>query len=234
MRTAYLALALFFAFVFHANSQLGKIMDRLPGGLDNSKVASGLKQALEVGTTNTVAQTGKTNGYFSNAAIKILMPDKLRTLENGLRMAGQGPKIDEFELSMNRAAEKAAPAASEIFKNAISQMTFDDARGILKGGNTAATKYFKDKTSDRLTAAFRPIVESSMSQTGVMQKYKALSSQMPSLPFGGTQLFDINAYVVSKSLDGLFYVLGQEEQKIRTNPAAQVTPLLKQVFGGHS
>jgi hypothetical protein len=234
MRTAYLALTLFFAFVFHANSQLGKIMDRIPGGMDNSKVASGLKQALEVGTTNTVAQTGKTNGYFSNAAIKILMPDKLRTLEKGLRMAGQGPKIDEFELSMNRAAEKAAPAASEIFKNAISQMTFDDARGILKGGNTAATKYFKDKTSDRLTAAFRPIVESSMSQTGVMQKYKALSSQVPSLPFGGAQLFDINAYVVSKSLDGLFYVLGQEEQKIRTNPAAQVTPLLKQVFGGHS
>jgi hypothetical protein len=229
-----LALTLFFAFVFHANSQLGKIMDRIPGGMDNSKVASGLKQALEVGTANTVAQTGKTNGYFSNAAIKILMPDKLRTLEKGLRMAGQGPKIDEFELSMNRAAEKAAPAASEIFKNAISQMTFDDARSILKGGNTAATKYFKDKTSDRLTAAFRPIVESSMSQTGVMQKYKALSSQMPSLPFGGTQLFDINGYVVSKSLDGLFYVLGQEEQKIRTNPAAQVTPLLKQVFGGRS
>lgn len=234
MRAVYLALALFFAFVFHANSQLGKIMDRIPGGLDNSKVASGLKQALEVGTANTVAQTGKTDGYFGNAAIKILMPDRLRSLEKGLRMAGQGPKIDEFELSMNRAAEKAAPAASEIFKNAISQMTFDDARGILKGGNTAATKYFKDKTSDRLTAAFRPIVESSMSQTGVVQKYKALTSQLPSLPFGRTQAFDINGYVVSKSLDGLFYVLGQEEQKIRTNPAAQVTPLLKQVFGGRS
>jgi hypothetical protein len=232
MRTLYLAPALFFAFAFHASPQLDKIMGRLPGGLDNSKVASGLKQALEVGTANTVLRTGKTNGYFGDSAIKILLPDKLRMLEKGLRMAGQGPKIDEFELSMNRAAEKAAPAASDIFKNAISQMTFDDARGILKGDNTAATKYFKDKTSDRLTTAFRPIVESAMSQTGVMQKYKALSGQMPSLPFGGAQMFDINAYVVSKSLDGLFYVLGQEEQKIRTNPAAQVTPLLKQVFGG--
>ena len=231
MRTACLAPTLFFAFVLHANSQLGKIMDRIPGGLDNSKVASGLKQALEVGTANTVTRTGKTDGYFGDAAIKIGMPDKLRTLEKGLRMAGQGAQIDAFELSMNRAAEKAAPAASGIFKTAISEMTFDDARGILKGDNTAATKYFKDKTSDRLTAAFRPIVESAMGETGVMQKYKALSGKMPSLPFGGTQLFDINSYVVSKSLDGLFYVLGQEEQKIRTNPAAQVTPLLKQVFG---
>src|SRR6478672_5698015 len=231
MRAVYLALALFFAFVFHANSQLGKIMDRIPGGLDNSKVASGLKQALEVGTANTVAQTGKTDGYFGNAAIKILMPDKLRSLEKGLRLAGQGAKVDEFELSMNRAAEKAAPAASSIFKHAISGMTFEDARAILKGDKTAATEYFKNKTSDELTTAFRPIVESTMNETGVNQKYKMLSGQVPSLPFGHTQLFDINSYVVSKSLDGLFYVLGQEEQKIRTNPAAQVTPLLKQVLG---
>ena len=144
---------------------------------------------------------------------------------------GQGAQVDEFELSMNRAAEKAAPAASDIFKAAISEVTFDDARGILKGGNTAATSYFKTKTSDRLTTAFRPIVESAMNDTGVEQKYQSLSAQLPSIGFGHSQLFDINGYVVSKSLDGLFYVLGQEEQKIRTNPAAQVTPLLKQVFG---
>jgi len=231
MRTPYLALTLFLALALDANSQLSKIMDRIPGGPDNSKIASGLKQALEVGTANTITRTGKTDGYLGDPAIKIGMPDKLSTLEKGLRMAGQGAQIDAFELSMNRAAEKAAPAAGGIFKTAISEMTFDDARGILKGDNTAATKYFKAKTSDRLTAAFKPIVESSMAETGVMQKYKALSGKMPSLPFGGSQLFDINGYVVSKSLDGLFYVLGQEEQKIRTNPAAQVTPLLKQVFG---
>lgn len=134
-------------------------------------------------------------------------------------------------MSMNRAAEKAAPAAGGIFKNAISAMTFEDASGIVKGGNTAATEYFKRKTSDQLTTAFRPIVESSMNETGVVQKYQSLTGSLNSLPFGKPATFDINSYVVSKSLDGLFYVLGQEEQKIRTNPAAQVTPLLKQVFG---
>jgi hypothetical protein len=227
--------AFMLSLVFQANAQFDKITKGLsiPGGMNDSKVASGLKQALEVGATNTVTQTGAANGYFGNQAIKILMPEKLRTLEKGLRMAGQGAQVDEFELSMNRAAEKAAPAAGGIFKNAISGMTFEDAKGILKGDNTAATEYFKKKTSDQLTTAFRPIVESSMDQTGVNHKYKTLASQMPSLPFGKSQLFDINSYVVAKSLDGLFYVLGQEEQKIRTNPAAQVTPLLKQVFGGH-
>ena len=234
MRKLYLLSTLLLSLVLQTNAQFDKIAKgiSLPGGMNDSKVASGLKQALEVGTTNTVTQTGATNGYFGNPAIKILMPEKLRSLEKGLRLAGQGAQVDEFELSMNRAAEKAAPAASNIFKSAITGMTFEDARAILKGGNTAATEYFKKKTSDQLTTAFRPIVESTMNETGVNQKYKALSSKMPSLPFGHTQLFDINSYVVSKSLDGLFYVLGQEEQKIRTNPAAQVTPLLKQVFGG--
>jgi Protein of unknown function (DUF4197) len=234
MRKLYLLSTLLLSLVFQTNAQFDKIAKgiSLPGGMNDSKVASGLKQALEIGTTNTVTQTGATNGYFGNQAIKILLPEKLRSLEKGLRLAGQGAQVDEFELSMNRAAEKAAPAASNIFKSAIAGMTFEDARAILKGDKTAATEYFKKKTSDQLTTAFRPIVESTMNETGVNQKYKMLSGQLPSLPFGHTSLFDINSYVVSKSLDGLFYVLGQEEQKIRTNPAAQVTPLLKQVFGG--
>jgi hypothetical protein len=162
---------------------------------------------------------------------KILLPEKVRGLEKGLRLAGMGPTVDEFELSMNRAAEKAGPAARSIFKDAITHMSFDDARKILTGGDTAPTEYFKSKTSTQLTAAFRPSVESAMDQTGVVKQYKQLTGGIGSLPFGSSQNFDITQYVVGKTMDGLFYMVGQEEKKIRTDPAAQVTPLLKEVFG---
>ena len=161
------------------------------------------------------------------------MPEKLRTVEKGLRLAGMGGKIDEFELSMNRAAEKAAPAARGIFKDALTHMSFDDARKILTGGDTSATEYFKAKTSDKLTAAFRPTVEEAMADTGVVTQYNQLMGSVSALPFGRSASFDITGYVVGKTLDGLFYMVGQEEKKIRTNPAAQVTPLLKEVFGKH-
>jgi hypothetical protein len=215
------------------NAQLDKIIGGLGnrGNPSDSQTASGLKEALKIGTDHAVDLTGTTDGFFKNEAIKILMPEKLRTVEKGLRMAGMGAKIDEFELSMNRAAEKAAPAARGIFKDALTQMTFDDARRILTGGNTSATEYFKTKTSERLTVAFRPTVESAMANTGVVTQYKQLTSGLQSLPFGRSQGFDITQYVVGKTLDGLFYMLGQEEKKIRTDPAAQITPLLKQVFG---
>jgi hypothetical protein len=216
-----------------AFGQLDQIMKGLgkSNSSDSTQVASGLKQALEVGTKNTVSKVGVTDGYFTNEAIKILMPEKLRPLEKGLRMVGKGPEIDSFVLSMNRAAEQAAPGARSIFLNAITQMSFEDAKGILTGGDTAATNYFKEKTSEQLRAAFQPIVESSMSKVGVVQQYDALSKRFDSIPFAKKETFDITGYVVTKSLDGLFFVLGEEEKKIRTNPAAQVTPLLKAVFG---
>jgi hypothetical protein len=224
-----------FALGLPAYAQLDKVLEGLGkrGGPTDSRTASGLKEALQIGTDHAVDLTGTTDGFFRNEAIKILLPEKLRTVEKGLRMAGMGAKIDEFELSMNRAAEKAAPAARSIFKDALVQMTFDDARKILTGGDTSATEYFKSKTSERLAAAFRPTVESAMADTGVVTQYKQLAGGIPSLPFGRSQSFDITDYVVSKTLDGLFYMLGQEEKKIRTNPAAQITPLLKEVFGKH-
>jgi hypothetical protein len=198
----------------------------------DAKVASGLKEALSIGASKAVQLTGVKDGFAGNTAIKILMPEKLRPLEKGLRMIGQGKQIDDFELSMNRAAESAAPAAEPIFKRAITHMSFSDAHGILTGGNTAATDYFKRTTSEELTAAFRPVVEGAMGKTGVTQRYDELTKQMKNIPFGGqAPTFDINSYVVGKTLDGLFLMLGREEQKIRTNPGAQVTPLLKQVFG---
>jgi hypothetical protein len=132
---------------------------------------------------------------------------------------------------MNRAAERAAPAAKPIFLEAITAMSFDDARTIVTGSPTAATEYFKGKTSERLTAAFRPVVAQTMHEVGVTRLYQELMGRAQAIPFLKSQAFDLDSYVVAKCLDGLFYVLGQEEQKIRTNPAARATDLLKQVFG---
>lgn len=199
--------------------------------LSDSKVASGLKEALQVGADNAVKLTGKTNGYFGNQAIKILLPKNLRPLEKGLGAMGYQSKIDAFVLSMNRAAEAAAPSAKKIFGDAILAMSFDDARKILSGGDTAATDYFKGKTSAQLTAAFRPFVEKTMNENGVAQQYDALSGQLRSIPFMKSEDLDINKYVVGKALDGLFYMLAGEERRIRKNPAARTTDLLKEVFG---
>ena len=218
-----------------ANAQFGKIfkdvLGEKAGGLTDSKVVSGLKEALTIGTENTVKSTGREDGYFMSEAIKILMPAKLRTMERGLRMVGMGDKIDEFVLSMNRAAEKAAPLAKSIFWDSIKQMTFLDARNILGGGDTAATEFFQRTTTEPLTAAFQPIVCESMEEVGVTSQYKQLMGRAQSIPFMKKEAFDLDSYVVEKSLAGLFHVLGVEETKIRKNPAARVTPLLKEVFG---
>lgn len=215
--------------------QLDQLKQRMGLGrvneLSDSKIASGLKEALKVGTENTVKLTGKTDGYFKNEAIKILMPGNLRTLEKGLRAVGYGPKVDDFVLSMNRAAEAAAPGARKIFGDAILAMTFDDAKKILSGNDTAATDYFKDKTTAQLTTAFQPVVQKTMSQNGVTRQYKALTDQFASIPFAKTQAFDINKYIVAKALDGLFYELANQERQIRKDPAARTTSLLKEVFG---
>jgi hypothetical protein len=218
------------------SAQMDQLLRGLGGlapqsGLSEGQIASGLKEALQVGTQNAVNLTGKTDGYFGNQAIEILMPEKLRTLETGLRAVGYGPKVDEFILSMNRAAERAAPSAKQIFWDAIGAMTFEDARKIRSGGDTAATEYFRAKTSDKLTTAFRPIVEKATNEVGVTRQYKELVGRYQTIPFAKVESLDVDQYVVAKGLDGLFFVLGEEEKKIRTNPAARTTELLKQVFG---
>jgi hypothetical protein len=202
-----------------------------PRGLSDAKIGSGLKEALKIGTESAVKFTGKLDGYFMNQAIKILMPEKLQTMEKTLRAVGLGPQVDEFILSMNRAAERAAPAAKEIFWDAIGEMTFQDAKKILSGNETAATDYFKAKTTDKLTTAFRPIVGKATNEVGVTRQYKELVGGFQSIPFVKTETVDIDQYVTAKALDGLFYVVAQEEKKIRTDPAARVTDLLKEVFG---
>jgi Protein of unknown function (DUF4197) len=201
------------------------------GATGDAKIGAALKQALQVGTENAVKLTGKTDGYFGNKAIRILMPERLKTVEKGLRTAGYGGEVDKLVLSMNRAAERAAPEAKQIFWDAIGKMTIDDAQRILKGTPTAATDYFKDKTSASLTLAFRPIVDKAMDEVGTARQYNELLGQAKAIPFLKTESYDLDRHVVGKALDGLFRVVGDEERKIRTDPAARVTTLMKEVFG---
>ncbi|HSE05788.1 MAG TPA: DUF4197 domain-containing protein [Methylomirabilota bacterium] len=228
--------AVLFVLTAPAAAQWDKLLKGLGGeaslgaGLSDAKIGAGLKEALQVATEKTVALTGKTDGYFTNQAIKILMPERLRSFESGLRAVGYGAQIDELVLGMNRAAERAAPQAKQIFFDAIGDMSFDDARKILNGGDTAATEYFKGKTTPRLTTAFRPVVEQSMNQVGVSRQYKDLVGRFESIPFAKSQAFDLDGYVVEKGLGGLFTVLGEQEKQIRTNPTARATDLLKEVF----
>lgn len=200
-------------------------------GLTESTIADGLKEALTVGIDRTIALVGKKNGYFKNDTIKIQPPKAIQRLERPLELAGYGPQIDEFVLSMNRAAENAAPVAKGIFVDAITEMRIEDARKILRGSDTAATEYLDEHTRDRLTAAFLPQVKKSMGMYSVTQKYQEVAGRVSELPFGrslGSE--SIEKYTTDKALDGLFYVLGQEEKRIRKDPAARATDLLKKVF----
>lgn len=201
------------------------------GGLGETRIVAGLREALEVGVGNAVDVTGRLDGFFRNAAIKILLPRELETFSKALRAIGQGRLVDEFVLSMNRAAERAAPQARRIFVGAVREMTFDDARRILTGGDTAATEYFRRRTEKELAGAFHPIIEKAMDEVGATRRYKDLTGRLRDLPLGRAQSLDIDDYVVGKALDGLFYIVGEEERKIRRNPAARVTEILQDVFG---
>jgi hypothetical protein len=191
----------------------------------------GLKEALTVATGNAISSTGKLNGYFKNKAIKILMPRELAPVEKLLRTFGQGDKVDEFVKSMNRSAERAAPQAGKFFTDAIKELTFDDVRKILTGGDTAATDFFERKTGDKIATAFSPIVKNEMDKIGVARQFKDLTEKARALPFGEAVSLDIDEYVVNKAVSGLFHVMGEEERKIRRDPVARVTDILKDVFG---
>lgn len=203
--------------------------------LDSNTIASGLKEALSIGTENAVKNVAQVDGYFGDEAIKILIPEKVRPVTDILSTVGYQKQVDDFVLSMNRAAEKAAPQALAIFVDAIKEMTFVDAKNILNGGDTAATDFFKDKTQGKIYDAFKPIIETSMNEVGVTRSYKEMMDKYEILPFAQTvikeEYVDIDHYVTTKAVDGLFYVVGQEEKKIRTDPAARITELLKTVFG---
>ncbi len=210
------------------------LLDLLKGSTQKSpeKIASGLKEALQVGTQNAVKITGSIDGYFKNKDIKIPLPEQFNDAKKILNNFGQGAKVNEFVLTMNRAAEKAAPFAKDIFWGAIKEMTFEDAVKIFNGNDTAATEYFKNKTYNKLKVLFLPSVTKTMNEVGVTRCYKELVEKIKTIPLIKVETVDIDQYVVTKALDGLFYMLGEEEKKIRKDPAARITELLREVFGG--
>ena len=214
------------------DSPLGRILGRVrSSSLSNDKITAGLKEALQVSTSNAVNSTGRPDGYFKNAAIKILLPPKLQAAGRGMRLLGMGAQVDELELGMNRAAEQAAPAAKQIFLNSLTKMTFTDARQILSGNDTAATDFFKRTSTEQLSTAFQPIVHQSMENVGVVRQYEQLMQNPVAQRVNAGGNFNLDDYVVGKALDGLFYMMGEEEKKIRKDPAAQTTALLREVFG---
>lgn len=203
--------------------------------LDSGTITKGLKEALATGTEKAVTEVSKTDGYFSNQLIKILLPDKVQQAADLLGKIGYQKQVDTFVLSMNRAAEKAAPQAASYFGNAIRQMSVEDAKQILGGGDTAATSFFEKKTRSQLFDAFKPSVSKGMDQAGTARAYKEMVTKYKSTPLSslaGTPSLDLDEYVTNKALDGLFKMVAEEEKKIRTNPAARTTDLLRTVFGG--
>ena len=201
--------------------------------LSNDEVIGGLKEALAKGAESAVSNLGRRDGFLGNTAVKIPLPESLKSVDSVLRSLGQGRYSDEVIETMNRAAESAVPEAGPILGDAIRSMSIEQSREILNGPDDAATQYFRKVGEDRLTARLRPIVESATSQAGVTSAYKnALDRAGPASALLDTDSLDLDQYVTGKTLDGLFLMIAAEEKRIRENPVARSTDLLKKVFGG--
>ncbi len=200
--------------------------------LDAGTAAAGLRQALEQGTQQAVSLLGRQNGYFGNARTRIPMPENLVRVDKALRKFGRGAVADEFILSLNRAAESAAPEAKAIFLQVIRNMTVKDAVGIVRGPDNAATQYFRERSEGALKAKFRPIVAGATDKVGATRRYKQfLRDAGPVASFVDVRSLDIDDYVTRKALDGLFLMVADEERRIRQDPLARTTELLRTVFG---
>ena len=198
--------------------------------LDSATVAQGLKEALTVGTQRSVEQLAQPGGYAKDAALRLMVPEQLDNVAKTMRRLGLGSLVDEFEGKMNAAAEEAAAKAVPVFASAVRAMTFEDAMGILQGGPTAATDYFKTHTSEQLRGMYAPIVRAKMDEVGAAKVYNSLMERYNAIPFAKKPDFSLDSYVTDKALDGLFQQLGKMEQDIRENPAARTTALLRRVF----
>jgi len=199
--------------------------------LDYNTIASGLKQALDIGARKAIDNVSKPGGYLTNQLIHIAMPPQLQQVSGLMHKFGLGDQADAFEKSMNEAAEKAAPAAKNILVSAIKNMSIKDANSILQGSDNAATEYFKKQTTEQLTNLFKPTIRNSLNQVGTTKYYNELTGKFAALPLVGENInVDLPDYVTEQALNGLFTMIATEEKKIRENPAARTTELLKQVF----
>jgi hypothetical protein len=200
------------------------------GSLTTGDVIAGLKEALNNGVNNGTSKLSAVNGFFANAAIKILMPPEAEKVEKTLRGIGLGKQVDDAILSMNRAAEDAAKSAAPIFINAIKQMSIEDAWGILRGGDTAATAYLRKTTTISLTNAFRPVIENSLEKVNATKYWNTVFTSYNKFALNKVNP-DLGAYVTDKALSGIFYEIAKEEIQIRKDPVARTTDILKKVFG---
>ena len=228
-------LFVFSVVIVHAQGGfLDKAKSALKGGgkgLSSEDIVAGLKDALNHGTQKSTDKLSAVDGFFKDAAVKILLPPEAAKVEKTLRSAGFGKQVDDAILSLNRAAEDAAKSAAPIFLSAIKNMTVTDGVNILKGSDTAATSYLRKSTSVQLTAAFRPVIDSSLQKTGATKYWKQLFDTYNKMPLVTKVNSDLPAYATDKALYGVFVYVAAEEKNIRTNPAAQVDDLLKKVFG---
>jgi hypothetical protein len=202
--------------------------------LTDSEIGGGLKQALSIGAERAIALLGQSGGYLDDPQVRIPLPAALQSAGKVLRGVGYGSLVDEFETTVNRAAEQAVPETVDIVKDTVAGMTLEDVRGILQGGDDAATRFLRDKAGSRLHQAILPIVSRATDQAGATAAYKDLAGQAARSTGGlvSTQSVDLDDYVTEKALDGLFVKLAEEERRIRENPAARSTELLEKVFGG--
>jgi hypothetical protein len=202
------------------------------GALSEADITAGLKEALNVGTRNATGQVSKVNGFFADQAIKVLMPPEAKKIETALRAVGMGKQVDRAILSMNRAAEDASAKAVPIFVDAVTSMSIQDGLSILKGSNDAATQYLKGRTTPQLTSAFRPVIQSSLNKVNATAYWSEMVTLYNKLPTTRQKLNpDLTAWVTERALNGIFVYVAQEEGKIRSNPAARVSDILRKVFG---
>lgn len=218
-----------------AKKTLGKVRTGASTGSgtpSQSEIADGLKQALQVGAQNATGRLSAVNGFFGNSIIKILMPPEAKKVETTLRNVGMGSYVDKAILSMNRAAEDASQKALPIFVDAIKSITINDGLSILRGPNDAATQYLKGRTTSALTTAFRPVIQASLDKVNATAYWKEVFTIYNKLPTTRTPINpDLAGYVTERALNGVFVNIADEELKIRQDPAARVTDLLKKVFG---
>lgn len=218
-----------------AKKTLGKVKtgtNTSSGTPSQSEIADGLKQALQVGAQNATSRLSAVNGFFGNSIIKILMPPEAKKVETTLRNVGMGSYVDKAILSMNRAAEDASKKALPIFVDAIKSITINDGLSILRGPNDAATQYLKGRTTSALTTAFRPVIQASLDKVNATAYWKEVFTIYNKLPTTRTPINpDLAGYVTERALNGVFVNIADEELKIRQDPAARVTDLLKKVFG---
>lgn len=199
--------------------------------LSEGEVVQGLKEALRVGSRNASSSLNATDGFYKNSLVKIPFPQEAQVVADKLRSIGLGKKVDEFELTLNRAAEKASKESANIFVNAVTSMTISDAWGILRGQDNAATEYLKRTTSTQLSTAFKPHIESALKSTLATSKWTEITTIYNKIPMVKPVNTDLVTYTNEKALQGLFVVVAQEELKIRKDPVARISDILKKVFG---